>query len=226
MGEKSATNVLREVDKARTMPLGKFLHALGLPGIGPELASAMASALGDAQGLLTWLDHAHAQPGEDEFGAEHDEAGKPYAHNQALRRVLELDGVGEIVALQFRDGLQVRRTLVEDLIGLLTIEKEAVKSVAGPFVGMTFCVTGTLSVPRKDIQRASSTLVARSSAAFQPNSACSWPVKRRALNSRKPPTSALMSGRKTTLRRSSAMALRILNLRQARNPRPTEGSLR
>ena len=34
MGEKSATNVLREVDKARTMSLGKFLHALGLPGIG------------------------------------------------------------------------------------------------------------------------------------------------------------------------------------------------
>ena len=153
MGEKSATNVLREVDKARTMSLGKFLHALGLPGIGPELASAMASALGDAQGLLTWLGHAHAQPGEDDFGPEHDEAGKPYAHNQALRRVLELDGVGEIVALQFRDGLQVRRPLVEDLIGLLTIEKEVVKSVAGPFVGMTFCVTGTLSAPRKDIQQ-------------------------------------------------------------------------
>ena len=61
--------------------------------------------------------------------------------------------MGEIVALQFRDGLQVRRPLVEDLIGLLTIEKEVVKSVAGPFVGMTFCVTGTLSAPRKDIQQ-------------------------------------------------------------------------
>ena len=153
MGEKSATNVLREVDKARRMSLGKFLHALGLPGIGPELASAMASALGDAEGMLTWLDHAHAQPGEDDYGPEHDEAGKSHAHNQALRRVLDIDGVGEIVALQFRDGLQVRRALVEDLIGQLTIEKEVVKSAAGPFVGMTFCVTGTLSVPRKDIQQ-------------------------------------------------------------------------
>ena len=153
MGEKSATNVLREVDKARAMSLGKFLHALGLPGIGPELASAMASSLGDAQGMLSWLDDAHAQPGEASFGPEHDESGKSHAHNQALRQVLDLDGVGEIVALQFRDGLQVRRALVEDLVGLLNIEQEVVKTAAGPFVGMTFCVTGTLSVPRKDIQQ-------------------------------------------------------------------------
>ena len=153
MGEKSATNVLREVDKARTMSLGKFLHALGLPGIGPELASAMASTIGDAQGMLAWLDDAHAQPGDERFGPEYDDTGKPYGHNQALRQVLDLDGVGEIVALQFRDGLHVRRNLVEDLVSLLTIEKEVVKSVAGPFVGMTFCVTGTLSAPRKDVQQ-------------------------------------------------------------------------
>ena len=67
--------------------------------------------------------------------------------------MLDLDGVGEIVALQFRDGLQVRRALVEDLIDLLTIDKEAVKTTEGPFDGMTFCVTGTLSVPRKEIQQ-------------------------------------------------------------------------
>ncbi|MGB0950452.1 MAG: BRCT domain-containing protein, partial [Poseidonia sp.] len=68
-------------------------------------------------------------------------------------QVLDLDGVGEIVALQFRDGLQVRRSLVEDLIALLTIEREVVKTAEGPFLGMTFCVTGTLSAPRKEIQQ-------------------------------------------------------------------------
>ena len=103
--------------------------------------------------MLAWLDDAHAQPGDERFGPEYDDKGKPYGHNQALRQVLDLDGVGEIVALQFRDGLHVRRNLVEDLVSLLTIEKEVVKSVAGPFVGMTFCVTGTLSAPRKDIQQ-------------------------------------------------------------------------
>ena len=152
VGEKSATNVLAEVEKARTMGLGKFLHALGLPGIGPELASSMAAVMGDAPGLLSWLDLAHAEPGEDAFGPTLDGMGKPYGHNAALRTVLEVDGVGEIVALQFRDGLTARRRLVEDLIGLLNIEKEVVKTSEGPFVGMTFCVTGTLSAPRKEIQ--------------------------------------------------------------------------
>ena len=126
------------------MSLGKFLHALGLPGIGPELASSMAAVMGDASGLLSWLDRAHAEPGEDAFGPTLDGMGKPYGHNAALRTVLEVDGVGEIVALQFRDGLTARRELVEDLIGLLNIEKEVVKTADGPFVGMTFCVTGCL----------------------------------------------------------------------------------
>ncbi len=152
VGEKSATNVLAEVEKARTMGLGKFLHALGLPGIGPELASSMAAVMGDAPGLLSWLDRAHAKPGEDGFGPTLDGMGKPYGLNAALRTVLEVDGVGEIVALQFRDGLTARRELVEDLVGLLNIEKEVVKTADGPFVGMTFCVTGTLSAPRKEIQ--------------------------------------------------------------------------
>lgn len=153
IGEKTATNVLREVDKARTMSLGKFLHALGLPGIGPELAASMASTIGDASALLSWLDRAHATTEEEAYGPVLDDLGKPHVHNAALRQVLDLDGVGEIVALQFRDGLQVRRALLEDLIELLTIEKEVVKTADGPFVGMTFCVTGTLSVPRKEVQQ-------------------------------------------------------------------------
>ena len=153
MGEKSATNVLREVDKARTMTLGRFLHALGLPGIGPELATSMARVLSDAEGMLDWLDDAHALPGDEAFGPEEDAAGKPYIHNQALRRVLDIEGVGEIVALQFRDGLAQRRNLVDDLVGQLTIEVEPVQRSGGQFDGMTFCVTGTLSLPRKDIQQ-------------------------------------------------------------------------
>ena len=154
--------------------------------------------------------------GEDDFGLEHDEAGKP-AHNQALRRVLELDGVGEIVALQFRDGLQVRRPLVEGLIGLLTIEKEVVKSVAGPFVGMTFCVPGTLSAPRKDIQQRIidaggkivgsvpaklSVLVAGEKAGSKLTKATNLGVDVRS---------------EDDLKAKPAMAFRILNLRQARN---------
>jgi DNA ligase (NAD+) len=153
MGEKSATNVLREIEKARSMTLGKFLHALGLPGIGPELAASMARALGGAEGLMAWLDRAHATPESPMFGPPNDEKGKPHANNEAIRTVLEIDGVGEIVALQFRDGLSQRRALLEDLFGLLSVEDEPVAADGGVFDGMTFCVTGTLSAPRKEIQQ-------------------------------------------------------------------------
>jgi DNA ligase (NAD+) len=153
MGEKSANNVLKEVEKARSMSLGRFLHALGLPGIGPELAASMARALGDAEGLVTWLNDASAEPGDAAFGPAADEAGKAYTHNAALRRLLEIDGVGEIVVLQFRDGLNHRRELVDDLLGLLDIQPEPTVEQGGLFDGMTFCVTGTLSRPRKEVQQ-------------------------------------------------------------------------
>ncbi len=153
MGEKSANNVLFEVEKARSMTLGRFLHALGLPGIGPELATSMARVMGDAQGLLAWLDRAHAEVGDAAYGPVDDDDGKPHLNNAALREVLALDGVGEIVALQFRDGLSRRRALLEDLIAQVTVLPEPVMTEGGPFEGMTFCVTGTLSASRKDIQQ-------------------------------------------------------------------------
>jgi DNA ligase (NAD+) len=153
MGEKSATNVLHEINKARTMTLGRFLHALGLPGIGPELATSMARSLGDAAGLLNWLDAAHATESDPLFGASVDANGKAHVHNAALRQVLAIEGVGEIVALQFRDGLARRRSLLDDLVALLVVEPEPMVDAGGPFEGMTFCVTGTLSAPRKEVQQ-------------------------------------------------------------------------
>ena len=153
MGEKSASNVLSEVEKSRHMTLGRFLHALGLPGIGPELAFSVARELRDAHGLMSWLDQAHAETDDDAFGPAEDETGKPYEYNQALRRLMALEGVGTIVALHVRDGLEARRSTVEDLLNELEVSPESQLSEGGVFDTMTFCVTGTLSKPRKEIQQ-------------------------------------------------------------------------
>jgi DNA ligase (NAD+) len=153
MGEKSASNVLSEVEKSRHMTLGRFLHALGLPGIGPELAFSVARELRDAHGLMSWLDQAHAETDDDAFGPAEDETGKHYEYNQALRRLMALEGVGTIVALHVRDGLEARRSTVEDLLNELEISPESQLSEGGVFDTMTFCVTGTLSKPRKEIQQ-------------------------------------------------------------------------
>ena len=133
MGQKSADNVLSEIEKSRSMVFSKFLGALGLPGIGPELATSISNHFGVPEKLLQWVD---------------------VALTDALRlsELTSIDGVGDIVALQLRDGIQLRREIVDDLLSLLSIQQEERVAEGGIFDGMTFCVTGTLTEPRKSIQ--------------------------------------------------------------------------
>lgn len=133
MGQKSADNVLNEIQKSRSMTFSKFLSALGLPGIGPELASAISNHFVQPENLLRWVDESQ------------DDSSR-------ISELTSIDGVGEIVALQLRDGIHLRRAFIVDLLTQLTITKEVQVAAGGPFEGMTFCVTGTLSESRKSIQ--------------------------------------------------------------------------
>ncbi len=153
MGEKSAVNVLNELSKVRTLSLGKFLHALGLPGIGPELATSVAQHCEDFPTLLQWVDDAFATVEDENFGPLCDDVGKPFSQNRAIRSLCSVDGIGSKVALQVRDGLAKRREILLDLNGLLNIKPEPKVSSGGLFEGMTFCLTGTLQRPRKEVQQ-------------------------------------------------------------------------
>ena len=152
MGEKSAQNVLSELARTKQMPLGKFIHALGLPGIGPELASLFASHVKTLEGMFGWLSGAHAELGQDEYGPEFDTNGKPHKSNIAIRSLCEHDGIGEKVAIQVRDGLELRRVLILELSNHLVLDEAPISVSSGKFEGMTFCITGTLTQPRKVIQ--------------------------------------------------------------------------
>ena len=152
MGEKSSLNVLNELNKVKTLPLAKFLHALGLPGIGPELATSVAQHVGDFQSLMQWVEDASASTEDVQFGPLTDEKGKPYTENQAVRSLCTVDGIGEKVAIQVRDGLSKRKEMLLDLSNLLTITDQPKAASGGPFDGMTFCLTGSLQRPRKEVQ--------------------------------------------------------------------------
>lgn len=132
-GQKSATNVLQEIGKTRSMTFSKFLQALGLPGIGPELAFAIAVHFQQPMLMMKWVDESFEEP-------------------ERMQELTSLEGVGDIVALQLRDGIKVRSEAIESLLSHLTIQSEQQKTDQGPLAGMTFCVTGTLSEPRKSIQ--------------------------------------------------------------------------
>ena len=152
MGEKSALNVLSELNKVKKLQLGKFLHALGLPGIGPELATSVAQHCGDFPSLLQWVEDAFATTEDEKYGPLHDEKEKAFSENQAIRSLCSVEGIGSKVALQVRDGLFKRKEMLLDLASLITILDEPKAASGGPLNGMTFCLTGTLQKPRKEIQ--------------------------------------------------------------------------
>ena len=152
MGNKSAKNVLFELNRTKQMSLGKFIHALGLSGIGPELATSFASHVKTLDGLLDWLYRAHTTREDADFGPLFDDSGKPHKENSAIREICQHDGIGEKVAHQIRNGLEQRKSLIINLSQYLILTEEPISASAGKFDGMTFCITGTLSQPRKAVQ--------------------------------------------------------------------------
>ena len=133
MGQKSADNVLNEINKSRSMTFSRFLSALGIPGIGPELATSMSYHFQTPEQLFEWI-------------------GKTLIDDAEMREITSIDGVGDIVALQLRDGMLHRKDAILDLLTHLVLDKDVRVAAGGPFEGMTFCVTGTLSESRKNIQ--------------------------------------------------------------------------
>ena len=127
MAEKSATNVMNQLDATREMSLDTFLSALGLPGIGPELASAFAGEICTMDALISLS--------EEDLG-----------------RLVAIEGVGETVAYSLMTGVTDRSEMLEDFNRSLTISEVAkTEAPSGPLVGLSFCITGTLNRPRKEI---------------------------------------------------------------------------
>ncbi|MCS5525465.1 MAG: NAD-dependent DNA ligase LigA, partial [Candidatus Poseidoniaceae archaeon] len=126
MGDKSARNVLDELAKTRTLTLSRFLHALGMERIGPEVAATISQHFASLGRILQWVD------------------------NEDLDELTIVDGIGEKVAQIFRIGIQKRRGLIEELSTIIEITDE-VPAATGILEGRSFCITGSLTKPRKEI---------------------------------------------------------------------------
>jgi DNA ligase (NAD+) len=126
------------------MTLSTFLAALGLPRIGPEIASVIATEVGSLETLLELVKNK-----DEEAGTDAD--GKPNKYNSAIDRLIAIDRVGETVARLLLDGLDTRSAIVEELSLELDITEESPKQETGPLRGLTFCITGALSRPRKEV---------------------------------------------------------------------------
>jgi len=129
MAQKSASNVLEELNSTRSMKFSTFISALGLPRIGPEIATLVCSEVRNLEDLI--------QMTED--------------REDAVRRLVSIDRVGETVATLLLDGISERKDAIIDLHDQIEIIYGEQSSNEGVLSGSTFCITGTLTRPRKEI---------------------------------------------------------------------------
>ncbi|MDX1555470.1 MAG: NAD-dependent DNA ligase LigA [Xanthomonadales bacterium] len=123
MGEKSAANLLEQIDKSRQARLDRFLYALGVREVGEVTAASLARHFGSLERIMS--------ASEDEL--------------------LEVPDVGPVVAQHVRaffdqpENIEVIDALIE-----AGVELEPLVSEEGeqPLKGQTWVLTGALSVPR------------------------------------------------------------------------------
>tara|TARA_Y100001949_G_scaffold10754_1_gene7985 strand:- start:354 stop:1991 length:1638 start_codon:yes stop_codon:yes gene_type:complete len=144
MADRSASNVIDELEASRSMTLSTFIAALGLPRIGPEIASVIATEVSSLETLLELVEKK-----DEEAGMDTD--GKPNKYNPAINRLIAIERVGETVARLLLEGLDTRSAIVGELSQELDITEESPKQETGPLQGQSFCITGTLTRPRKEI---------------------------------------------------------------------------
>jgi DNA ligase (NAD+) len=136
MGDKSARNVLQEIERSKTPQLGRLLYALGIREVGEVTAQALARHFGSLQKLQ--------QAAEEEL--------------------LDVPDVGPVVASHvhafFKE--QHNRAVIEQLLAA-GVRPVAPEVTAGeqPLQGQVWVLTGTLSMPRARAQSLLESLGAR-----------------------------------------------------------------
>jgi len=132
-GEKSADNLLAAIDRSRQTTLTRFIYALGIMHVGEYGARLLARSFSSLEDL----------------------------YNAKTEQLLEIPQIGsktaEAVAHFFSDPENIRA--LESLkaagirIGNPDFRTETDRSEAGHLDGKTFVITGTLPLPRKDVEK-------------------------------------------------------------------------
>ena len=146
MGEKSAQNIVAAIEKSKSPPLARFIFALGIPGVGEEVAKILAKHFGRLDRLLEadWADIA-----EKKKRIQKENAARKRRGEASLPSVLE--GIGPELMDSLKKFLSQghnREVIAQLTAGPHGVQVRAEKSLpAGAgrsFSGKTFVLTGTL----------------------------------------------------------------------------------
>jgi len=147
-GERSATNLLRELDEARKRPLHRLLFALGIPHVGERAARLLAHRFGSLERLAA-VD---------------------------LEAMEEINGIGPVIAIAvvgwFADARH--QSAVKRLAerGIDPNETPRGSTSEAALVGQTFVLTGSLSRPRRELKEELEGLGATVSASVSQKTSC------------------------------------------------------
>ncbi len=126
LAEKSASNLLDALEKARDVDVGRFLYALGIRHVGERVAVVLAEAYRDLDDLL--------KASAEELAVVHE--------------------IGPTIAQTVRAFLDdaSNREEFQRLRALLRLRAPAAPSRSGQLAGKTLVLTGTLSAPRAAVR--------------------------------------------------------------------------
>lgn len=124
--EKSVDNLLSAIESKRTLPIDRFIGALGIPGVGKRTAKLLAPLFQNTEDILNF-----------------------HLSIEALEAVKDIGpGTAGTISTYF----ETHKHLLERLLARVTIVfPNIVEKTPGALSGKTFCVTGTFTLSRDDI---------------------------------------------------------------------------
>ncbi len=153
MADKSAQNVLDSIQHSREVDLARFVFALGMPGVGEEVAKILARHFGELQALLD-ADWPALAAGKESIRKENAKRKRKAEDPLAV----PLEGIGPEIMESIEKFIhephnrKIIARLVDPAHGVRIKRAAAARPAAGG--GKTFVLTGTLANMSRDQARA------------------------------------------------------------------------
>jgi DNA ligase (NAD+) len=145
MGEKSAQNVYENIEKSRKAELARFVYALGIPGVGEEVAKILVRHFGSLENLLgaDWATLATEKETIRKDNTRRKKKGEPL-------QAVPLEGIGPELMESTEKFVREphNREIIGRLTGRIAFQKEKVLEPAAQ--AKTFVLTGTLAGMSRD----------------------------------------------------------------------------
>jgi DNA ligase (NAD+) len=142
LGLKSANNLIKAIDKAREAELWRFINALSIPMVGVTVSQTLANQYQSLQKLLEET---------QKVATALDSPPNPF--NPAPELDLKIKTIGPKTVQNLVDFFTNPdcQALIQDLLDPLLV-KPTPPLLTGPLMGLSFVLTGSISLPRAQAQ--------------------------------------------------------------------------